>query len=427
MHKAERFLMDYVVAKSSPRMHHRARSPVSQDLLTVLLRVDRTEITRQHLFDSDPLTEAQLHRDRVFFAAINSQKVKQYLQRLGINTPHLFAASRQKTGFTFYHNETFLEIHDLIIAVLQDMHESIANIHKRTGAPKRATSPVPLITDAEEQRLQKIAESASLSAHLLWAFVYSSAAPEHFRRIYPLLETGKVAWEQEKQRAKSAKARAHSTKHNKPSKSSVAITKEQPTSGNVNTTKGQPNVGDVNLNISEEQTTIDDIDEELEPAAISVDCGEEDDNTMFQEVVADLNMPSLSLEYIKWFRRQVSHIEAIKTVCKMGRRLAKSDISPKINIQVLSVAFQGSTMREWQDVVHDIFSKPGRKTKDLNAESVIERLQKDGRMTSRPSSHMFRGTLHCEVCLASLLKLGLLNQDFGASRSLSSGDNKLIC
>jgi hypothetical protein len=122
------------------------------------------------------------------------------------------------------------------------------------------------------------------------------------------------------------------------------------------------------------EDTIDDETEELEPVAISIGFNDLEDNTEFRETQTNSSRYSkLSHEYLTLFRHQVSHIEAIKTVCKLGRQLAKFDCPPKVEIKYVAVYYQGDEMDEWEDVVRAVFSKPDYSSDELNANLVIRR------------------------------------------------------
>jgi hypothetical protein len=177
------------------------------------------------------------------------------------------------------------------------------------------------------------------------------------------------------------------------------------------------------------EDTTDDEKEDLEPVANFMGIDHFKDDAAFPETQNNSSRyPKLSHEYLMLFRRQVSHVEAIKTVCKLGHQLAQFDRPPEVKIKYVAVPYQGREMDGWEDVVTALFSKPDRSSNELNADLVIQRFESDDKIwNALKSSQDYRGTVHCEVCLASLLKYGLLAPDIVVSRLPIYMDHNLIC
>jgi hypothetical protein len=159
------------------------------------------------------------------------------------------------------------------------------------------------------------------------------------------------------------------------------------------------------------QQDVDDINEELERGlGFREDADEEDnlDNTEQQK-----NYDPIVKEYLRWMRRHVSHIEAIKILCKMGRQVAVELEQPFLSIKVLAVPHQGSRASPWRDVVMEIWKKGPLQT--TTAADVIDKLCERSPFKDAKEQLPFRGTLHCEACLISLLRTGQLDDHVSAS------------
>jgi len=146
---------------------------------------------------------------------------------------------------------------------------------------------------------------------------------------------------------------------------------------------------------SEDDDPSDDIEEDLDP---------ED----FDEPVAQQNLPPAAAEYLKWLRRQIIHIEAIKIICGTGRRLALAKEAPSLLIKLASIPHPGTSMQPWKDVITDIWRRQDpQDPPGMTAETVIQSVI-DARIFKADKSleSSFRGNLHCEACLAALLCYG---------------------
>jgi hypothetical protein len=164
---------------------------------------------------------------------------------------------------------------------------------------------------------------------------------------------------------------------------------------------------------SNSNESVDDINEEF-GGAFREEEEDEDEPTAANTDHVDREkglFPIVSL-YLQWIRRLVSHTEAINTLCQMGCQMVSLPDPPSLSVKVLAVAHTGVQLKPWEDIIQSIWTDVGGCT----AQDVIDQLHDDQVVSLKKGTQpIFRGTLHCEACLMSLLSLGLLGDEVRAS------------
>ena len=160
----------------------------------------------------------------------------------------------------------------------------------------------------------------------------------------------------------------------------------------------------------------DDIEEELEES-LNDDEYEGDNVAAIFNTSGESGWLPIVKEYMYWLRRYVSHVESVRTLCRMARRWATLDSLPTITINVLAVQDPGMYMEPWKDVIKEAWVEGEGNGKSWTAQQVIDQLGANGLYTANTEWRFF-GTLHCEACLMSLLKNGALEKDIKAVSSL---------
>jgi hypothetical protein len=381
---AERTLMEYILAKSSQRMKDRLSNRASQNLLKALTLIDAKECENAAYPNAVPLSTTQISRDNKFLRLLASKVIQAYLASLGVHAEALLEAAGKAEGciVTFYNKRTSSEIHKLLIASLADILTTVTKISDMKGG----------FTEEHARLVARV----SLSCTLLRLFVHSSAAPAHFTRLSLLLADQVHQLEAP---AKALKPRPISVK---PSVSSKVPTPSSTTSSLLSRiSSSKPMLPD------EQPDALDDIDEEYE-GGLSDHEDEDNPPITLSDIDREVDWVPIVKQYMRWMRRQISHTESVKTLCRMARRWIGLPNPPTISIKVLATDHPGTSMKPWQDVVRSVWStsnEPGDKA--WTPQEVVDRLKEMGiyRSSLTPS---FQGTLHCEACLASLLHLGLL-------------------
>jgi hypothetical protein len=122
-------------------------------------------------------------------------------------------------------------------------------------------------------------------------------------------------------------------------------------------------------------SVLDDINEELEGGFGEEEEEDDDELTAATTDNVDCNTDLfLTVKlHLHWIRRQVSHTEAIKTLCQMGRKMALYPEPPIISVKVLAVEHTGVQMAPWQEVIQTIWASAQKQT--WSAQEVIDQVE----------------------------------------------------
>jgi hypothetical protein len=102
----------------------------------------------------------------------------------------------------------------------------------------------------------------------------------------------------------------------------------------------------------------------------------------------------------------------------MGHQMASLPDPPTLSVKVLAVAHTGVQLKPWEDIIRSVWTT-GNGQDGTSAQQVIDRLHEQ-QVMKKGDQLTFRGTLHCEACLMSLLRMDLLSDEVRASHLLSN-------
>ena len=331
----------------------------SQDLFDALVSVKQKDIAGMATPFAGPLSKSQATRDNAFLTILAHEPVQAYLKKLHVATPKLLALtlppSTPEIVRTFYTKRTAPEIHKFLTKTIENMRTLISRI---AGMMEKLSSSEQQDMEGIRKALRSLIDRASLSAHILWLFVYSSAAPAHFERIKVLLTKRILTTTAQRdlelltkrKNDRNAKIRKElKTKQAKEERMKQAKEKKTMHAWKRGSTSSL-SLDSEPMETQDWNSVPDDIDEELEGSFHEYD---EDDNVVVGGSVnpdEDKWKPTVR-QYMRWLRRQVSHIESLKRLCHMCRKFSELDKPPQISIKVLAVASQGEETKPWRDVI----------------------------------------------------------------------------
>jgi hypothetical protein len=374
----ERRLIDYIISRSSSRMHDRMTTSYAKDLFDALKQLRHADFRDCHTPFVGRLKTSQLNRDKRFLKIIGSSAMARFLTSIKVDAPKLLAV-KSESFITFYREEHVAETHDLLVRSLSDLRDSVELISSR----RYIGGTAPAKVGQRLYTLESIVTRVECAAHLLWAFIYSSAAPVHFSTIRDPLASSVVRVTDKRKSSQQGDVKA---KHSRKTTGSAGLGSMAP--------KGD----------GQDALPMDDINEELD-GGLGEDLDEDEDNlhaTSVDNADMEKDLFPIVRQYLRWMRRHVSHIEAIKTLCAMGRQLALLPKPPTLTVRVLAVAYPGLDMKPWQTVVQELWARSDDQT--TTAQDVINALSDLPAIKAVNSELKFRGTLHCEACLMSLLE-----------------------
>jgi len=123
--------------------------------------------------------------------------------------------------------------------------------------------------------------------------------------------------------------------------------------------------------------------------------------------------------YKRWLRLQVTYLESAAVLTKLASKFPNNAASTSpgnaapddeiMSIKVIAIGHQGSQMHPWELVIRDIIGPNDTILPADDAINLIRRLMSNDPVLKRTFSRLstgegFRGTLHCEACLASLMR-----------------------
>ena len=372
-------MSDYIMARSSTRMHERINNRYSTDIFRALCRVDDEQLSKITILPAvTPLRKSQLKRDKRFLEAIHRESMQNFLGSIDVAVPNLLEVPLDRTT-SFYGPSTAKEVHSFLVRTLEDFRDTVKQIAKRQY--KGGVPPKPGAEKEQEGRRDLVIR-VECASQLLCLFIYSSAAFTHFEAIRGVL----LMMEREIDVARRLKEAR---------KNEELAPLTQPES-------------DV------EPPVVDDIDDELE-CGLGDDDGEDDLTTLANHADNEAKWDPTTKKYLRSIRRHVSHMEAINILCAMCRKLAiYSQIrTPVVSVTALAVPYPGNVIMPWKNLVQEIWPADPAAT-IWSAQDVIDRLSQLDRFSDE--KFRFGGTIHCEACLVSLLDMNVLNSLVRASR-----------
>jgi hypothetical protein len=271
--------------------------------------------------------------------------------------------------YTFYTKEIGLEIHCLLLGLLQGFVACLTLIARlaklRSDEFRQAAGEKNDVSN--ECVLNGVAAHTALCGGTLRLLIYSSAMEVHILRLHKHLTLEMPDEDTAEDRASLFKADVFGTS-----------------------------------NTDEEADAEDDVDDDIEED-IEEDEEEDDEDPRKANLSSRKIPPPMAIAYMRWLRLQVSHLEAVKTLCRTCKKLAPAKTTNLI--KVIEASHQGTRMQPWEDLVRDLLSTSNPDDPpNFTAESVIEVITNLGRKDffRFATGSGFNGTLHCEVCLASL-------------------------
>jgi hypothetical protein len=116
---------------------------------------------------------------------------------------------------------------------------------------------------------------------------------------------------------------------------------------------------------------------------------------------------------MRWLRRLVGHIDAVKLLVGMANDLAKISPLPSLSVEFAATNVPGAELEDWRTVVKDLVScadpwdpDPHEFTATAAIAAIIAAAPKFREAVS------FKGSMHCEAILASLLQSDKLDEIF---------------
>jgi hypothetical protein len=110
---------------------------------------------------------------------------------------------------------------------------------------------------------------------------------------------------------------------------------------------------------------------------------------------------------LRWFRGQVVQMEVVYIICSLAGQVASKHLpTAELSITLISVKHPGKAMAKWRDVVLDLVEEMN--SPEVTPQQAFEAIVNSDKKFKSPDLE-FKGTLHCEACLASLARSGLAN------------------
>ena len=401
----------------------------SQHYLSALESIDLASDNRLPISLPFPLSKSQIIRDHAFLTVLRQAPTQAYLRKINVNVTGLLGVPlpklppNEEVVTTFFSRPLAQEIHIFMVETIKDMSRTVNRI-TRCMDELRSETRKPHEIEAIKIPLRDLIDRASLAGHILWLFVYSSAAPAHLQMLEVLLgnEISRLKMEHDrKMEMKRADEQAAKSLKQQQARKTEEKNPSPVRGGGVDqaSDKAKPKVGikasflrsrsGVPMETKSSNFVVDDIDEELDGSFHEYD---EADNIVvggFVNTEDEITRSLVVRRFLQWMRRQVGHIESLKTLCHMCRKMSQFGNLPRISIKVLVVAFQGQQMTPWRDVIHETCKKL-HGAAALDSHKVIETIVQRGVIKDSKKELVFHGTLHCEACLASLLQSHDLDQ-----------------
>jgi hypothetical protein len=352
----EKDLTAYVVLKSSPRMFYRFHR--SDSFREALKSINPTQLTDFPFPKRRELTTSQVTRDRNFLKVLKDPIINAYLDQSDEPKPDISTLQSMSLGsdhLTFYTALTGLEIHRLLLFLLTDFSLLLTILNQFAQCSVESFSTITgLRGDANKEFLIAYSRRLAICGNLLRFLIYSSAMEAHIVRFHQLLIP------------------------------QVSLAPD-----------GEPEPdADADNDID------DDIDEEVD------DDGEQNEKD-YPEISGDSRsssggqtvLPTEVVSCMRWLRLQVCYFEAVRTLCRAADKLSSSKPTT-LSIKIVAANFEESRMKPWEALVTELF--PGSPSMAADAICAVKSLKKS-EFPKLPIGEYFRGTIHCEACLGSLM------------------------